>query len=317
MDYTLNDILKGAVVLPYDETTVNIIADATRSYQLDGDKFCAIDVMMESFLNGTVPESFVAQINTALASNETIKRLPTYILQRVALYKVCVIIDDAEDDFERTVLSSILMNYLVLYKSNFDKLPLSDVLHSFYQYHISSYLAEIDDVEVISSLSIIEKVADKEFIVNNLEDSDRKSLRMMAKESFLFRCERLLEDDIIQQEKNPFVQVYIALKKYIQEADFLYYNISMVRLLALIQNKNSTTKTMRRKLSTIVKELQPYYDRDEEGFYTSSSVILRLIQGDKVNGASTLLNKQFSLEEFAIYIYYELLLEGIIKKITK
>ena len=43
MNYTLNDILKGVVVLPYDETTINLIDEATRSYEGDGEKTLGYD----------------------------------------------------------------------------------------------------------------------------------------------------------------------------------------------------------------------------------------------------------------------------------
>lgn len=313
MNHTLNDILESVVVIPYDENTISLIDDASHTYE-QNDKFEAMDEMIDCFLNGSVTSSFAEHINNALANNESITKLPNYILQHVALYRACVIIDDAENDLERSVLSSILMNYLILYKSNFKNVPLPNVLQSFYQYHISYHLYKIDKVKVGLYSNIIEKVANTNFTENDIESSDVEDLRMMAKESFLYRSELLFKKISIQQQSDPFVQIFIALKNFTQKSDYLFYNLPLVDLLSLIRNEYAI-ENKKRKLSGIINALKPHYNNDD--LYTYSSILLRLLSGEAVIGSTPLLDKQFSVDEFASYLYYEFLIEGIIQKITE
>jgi hypothetical protein len=312
MNYTLNDILEGVVVIPYDEATINIIDEACHSYDAEN-KFEAMDEMIDSFLNSNVSSSFARHINDALANNHTITKLPCYILQRVALYKACIIIDDADNDLERSILSTILMNFMILYKNDFESLALPKVIHSFYQYHIAKYIADNDIIITNSMPNIICKIADSDFTISNIKEADEEALRIMAKESFLYSTEHLLSTDNNGIELDPFIKGSVALKNFTQNSVYLYYNIPITTILFLIFKENGVIKKKKR-LNSIIEMIKPYIQDKNTALHTKSSIILRLVNEETVIGASSILNKTFSLEEFASYIYYELLIECIIKK---
>lgn len=311
MNYTLNDILKGVVVLPYDETTINLIDEATRSYEGDGDKYYVMDELMNYFFCGVVQSKFTKHINTALAGNETITNLPSYIMRRIALYKVCIEVDETDDKLEQAVLSSIFMNYLVLYKSNFASLPIPEVVYSFYQYHISSYLKTNDEIAIGQNTNIIAKIADKNFTLNDIKEEEISDLRIIAKEAFLYRCEKYLKNGTIQTENDSSVKVFKAVQEYVLKADYLYYDISFLQFLPSLTT-DKMKKVNSRKLSNIIKVCRQSCAGLND-LVSSSSIILRLIAGQTVAGSSDLLNKRFTLEEFATYLYYEFLIERIIK----
>lgn len=310
MDYTLNDILKGVVVLPYDEDTVNLIDEATRSYEGDGDKYYVMDELMNYFFCGVEQSEFTEHINTALAGNKTITKLPSYIMRRIALYKVYIEVDETDDELEQVVLSSAFMNYLVLYKSNFDSLPIPEIVYSFYRYHLAAYFKQNDTISISNDTNIIAKIADEDFTINNLGEDEIGDLRMITKEAFLFRSEKIFNNESIQTEKDSFVRVFKAVKEYIQKADYLYYNISFLQFLPLIINKKEEEDS--KELASIINSLKQNNAETNE-LVSSSSIILRLIAGQTVPGSAELLNKQFSLEELTVYLYYEFLIERIIK----
>lgn len=315
MNYTLKDILKGVVVLPYDDTTISTIDDAIHSYGDSSDIFITMDEMAECFLTGKYISSFAKHINESLVSNETITKLPPYILQRMALYKAYIIVDESENELEQAVLASIFMNYLILFKSDFDSLPMPNVVLSFYKYHISSYLTKADNVKVCGHQSLIEEIAHPNFTGSNIEPSKLDELKMMAKESFLYRSEKIFDSLNIMDINNSFKMVFSVLEEYIQRADYLYYNIPFQMIFTWIEDRVSLKRTERKKLSTIIDMVKPSCFHKE--CYTSSSILLRLINGKKFNRSKILMSKQFSLEEFAAYLYYELLIERIIEKITE
>lgn len=316
MTYTLKNMLEDVVVLPYDDTTLTTLDEAIHSYGDSSDTFIVMDEMTECFLTGKYISSFAEHINASLDSNKTITKLPLYILQRMALYKAYIIVNESEDELTQAVLASIFMNYLILFKSDFNSLPMPDVILSFYKYHISSYLAKTDNVKVCGQQSLIEEIAHHGFSASSIDSSKLDELKMMAKESFLYRSEKKFNEQNIRSIDDPFVKVYTALKAYIQASDHLYYNIPYQMILEWIFDEEPLKRTARKKLSTIIDTVKPNGSHIKE-CYTSSSILLRLILGEKIKRSEVLMNKQFSLEEFTVYLYYELLIERIIAKITE
>lgn len=83
-----------------------------------------------------------------------------------------------------------------------------------------------------------------------------------------------------------------------------------MQFLPLIINKKE--KEDSKELASIINSLKQNNAETNE-LVSSSSIILRLITGQTVPGSAELLNKSFSLEEFTVYLYYEFLIERIIK----
>jgi hypothetical protein len=276
-----------------------------------------MDVMTDLFLNGMGKSSlsFEECINKALSDNKTITRLPSYVIQRLAVYKMYIMIEEEGNKLTQSVLVTILMNYLILYKGKFNEVPLPKLIHSFYKYRLCTYLEKNDKICLRrNSSSVISKVADKKFDVSDLTDDDLAPLKEMAKEACMYRCNLLLSDKTIKDEEDLFVRAYIALKNYVQAIDYPFYNIALNDLLSQIFSKVELNR--KKKLRTIVGKLSSKSTNDENvGCYTSSSIILRLIQGQKVVGSECILEEQFSLFEFAAYLYYELLVERILETI--
>lgn len=316
MECKLEHILKGAVVLPYDDVTTEIIDNAVRAYtNEEEDVFSLMDEMLECFLTGNNSSEFAKQVNIALAENNTIKKIPSYVVRRLALYKIYVLIEKNEDKEEKSVLASMLMNYIILRRVDLNSLPLKDVLLSFYAYHIASYIEEMDKVEVCGSPCLIGKVASKNFKINQLtSETDLSALQIMAKEANMFRCERLLAEDSIQSVNDPYVKVFVALRRYFEKLQYPYYNIKLNDILQMIFPNG--VKSGSKQLDNIIESILSVCNIANSGVNTKSSVIIRLFQEPTAIGELTILKERFSVKEFAAWLYYELLIECVIDKIS-
>lgn len=141
-----------------------------------------------------------------------------------------------------------------------------------------------------------------------ISENDANDLRLAFKEATLYRIERLLTSDLIQKIDNPFTRIYVGLSKMFENLPYLFYNLDVKRIVGLLDKDEKK----RKKLSNIIDDiLNSDYKFDQD--YSETSVILSMINGKKQEVAGDLMLSQ---KEFAIYLYYELLIEKIIYSIN-
>jgi hypothetical protein len=211
----------------------------------------------------------------------------------------------------------MLMNYLILSRPDFINVPLKKIIHSLYKYHISTYLEENDKIGVGGTSCIIGKIASKGFTVSRLsDDKDKKYLRMMAKEAFMFRCKNLFAEDIIINEINPYIKVSVAFYKYFAMVPYPYYNITLSMILQMIFPEG-VPQVRPKQLQKIITDVSSAGEINIDVIQTKTSIIAQMLKGNTVAGANPILKERFSVKEFAAYLYYELLIECIISKISE
>lgn len=97
----------------------------------------------------------------------------------------------------------------------------------------------------------------------------------------------------------------------IDRMDYLFYNVDVMDVINSLLTVEEQSK--RKKLDSIISKISENVDEELE-YYTSSSILIRLINGDKSSFVKGLRSQSFPIKEFAIYLYFELLLERIIQK---
>ena len=128
----------------------------------------------------------------------------------------------------------------------------------------------------------------------------------MFKEAELFRIERLLTSDTIQNIENPYVRVYMGLYNMFNNLTYYFYNLDLNRIIELLLNDKDDKK--RKKLSNIIDDIVQYgckYNFD----CCETSIILFMVKGKNEKPIGDLI---LPIKEFVVYLYYELLTEKII-----
>lgn len=139
-----------------------------------------------------------------------------------------------------------------------------------------------------------------------VSEEDAQTLRLVFKESELYRIERLLMSEDIQKIENPFERVYVGLRKMFDGLPYYYYDLDLSRIIGLLIGSMDGKK--RKKLSNIVNDIvQSGYVVDDA--YCETSVILGMIDGKEEGVVGDIM---LSIKEFAVYLYYEILTEKII-----
>ncbi len=304
----LSKMLRGDVAIPYSESMVDAIDQACRSYE-NGDIYVLMDEMLECFLIGKVSQSFKTHMEKILEMDS----IPTNVVQRIAQYRCYTMVMEEEDELKKSILATIFMNYILAVRGCFNKLPHAEIMIQLYDYHISNYIEKNDKIETDGEISIIEMIASADSVVEILTDEENvnKQLKSIAKQASLYRYKRIIEETEIKSIGDPFLRVYKGLSDLIDKMDYLFYNVDVVDVINSLLTAEEQSK--RKKLDSIISKISENVNEELE-YYTSSSIMIRLIDGEKSLSMNGLRNQSFSIKEFAIYLYFELLLERIIQK---
>ncbi len=304
----LSKMLRGDVAIPYSESMVDAIDQACRSYE-NGDIYVLMDEMLECFLIGKVSQSFKKHMEKILEMDS----IPTNVVQRIAQYRCYTMVMEEEDELKKSILATIFMNYILAVRGCFNKLPHAEIMIQLYDYHISNYIEKNDKIETDGEISIIEMIASADSVVEILTDEENvdKQLKSIAKQASLYRYKRIIEETEIKSIGDPFLRVYKGLSDLIGNMDYLFYNVDVIDVINSLLTTEEQSK--RKKLDSIISKISEKVNEELE-YYTSSSIMIRLIDGDKSLFMKGLRNQSFSIKEFAIYLYFELLLERIIQK---
>ena len=197
------------------------------------------------------------------------------------------------------------MNYMLVAKALKRSIPNTSCLLKAYDYHLSRYLKNIDKLPE-NLLSDLRTEVPKAKFPLEISKENEVALRLVFKEAELYRIERLLTSNEIQNIENPFAKVYVGLSKMFDSLSYYFYNLDLNRIIGLLIENKDEKKRM--KLTKIIGEIfQTGYGFDNS--YSETSVILWMISGERFGLIGDVM---LSIKEFAIYLYYELLTEKII-----
>lgn len=303
MNIDLDQILDGATAIPYSDTLITTLDTACHTYKIDNE-FGRVDELVVGLVTGIIPNEFKKHIEEAMQEQE-FHEIPTNdVLVRLAQYIVLKTILENEDELNKAICASKLMNYMLVAKALKRPIPNVDTLLKVYDYHISKYLKEVDTLPEDIQTDIRSTIPEEDFPLE-ISEEDADALRLIFKEAELYRIEHLLSSDEIQKIESPFVKVYIGLSKMFDHLAYCFYNIDLKKVIRLLLNN----KKARKKLSNIIEELVQS-KCEFNANCSETSVILSMIKGEKQEVVSD--NVMLTIEEFAIYLYYELLTEKII-----
>ena len=303
MNIDLNQILDGATAIPYSDTLISTLDTACHTYKIENE-LERVDELVVGFVTGIIPNGFKKHIEEAMREQE-FHEIPTNdVLVRLAQYIVLETILENEDELNKAICASKLMNYMLVTKALKRPIPNADSLLEVYEYHISEYLKDVDTVPEDIQTDIRTTIPAEDFPLE-ISEEDADALRLIFKEAELYRIEHWLTSDEIQDIESPFVKVYIGLSKMFDHLAYCFYNIDLKKVIRLLLNN---TKKTRKKLSNIIEELVQS-KCEFNANCSETSVILSMIKGkNQVDSGNVILN----IEEFAVYLYYELLTEKII-----
>lgn len=316
----LKRFLEGAVVIPYNENVLKVINQACHNFYNgeNDDKFRIMENLAVYFLVGIENRAFLSALNAAVAEEGSLTTLPIGVVQRLAGYSCyCMVMEEA-DIRDSSILATIFMNFILLVKRHINRIPCGDLIQEMYRKHISYYLKVIDRLDDTGDLTLIQNIAESDDSLSyfkDLEDDDDidVKLKKLAKSSAFYEYQKIFNNKDLQVISDPFVKVFITLCKFKNRMKYCYYDFPFYdATMNLLSEEESKT---RKSIQKIAESLKPYATKYIKDLYSASSLLLRLAKGETDTCLNNISAIQLNIKEFCVYLYYELLIDNILKQV--
>ena len=159
---------------------------------------------------------------------------------------------------------------------------------------------------------LIEEEILKNMELNEKEDETNinKQLLVLAKSAAFYLYDKIFNGNDVKNIEDPFARIFVALCKMVHETSYSYYDYPFyLKSMELLSNDECKS---RKSIGKIIDSVQSYADEWPEYLNSNSSLLLRLIKKENRESISTMLTTQLGIKEFTVYLYYELMVEGIL-----
>lgn len=309
MSYSLKKMLAGTTAIPYNDKLIQTLSAACDSYN-KADCLKTVSELTRAFISGIIPQCFRKYIQNAIEGNVPVIVVPNEALVCLAQYAVLSRIQGEEDELKQSVYATMLMNYMLVQRNQFDKIPNKEEVLSVYKYHISHYIVSHDKIKIGMASDLRASVPHNENVMSELTTDNLEEIRAVYKESAFYMLEKRLESEEIRSIENPFARIYCGLTDMLDSIPYLYYNIRIDNVFSKICNEKELKS--RKKLSSILSDIRNHTNDYE--FNDDTSVLLCAVgeKGPDCAAWTNVLSQQFNLKEFSIYLYFEILIDKII-----
>lgn len=300
MEMNLKDMLTDNLVVPFEDEILNRLEQICQKYsdELDASEMASRYInsvlMNESDLDlkETIEGKYQAEYKTSI-------HLPKCVMRPLTVYIVHHMITNEGNIWPYLAIR----NCLALCVGEFERVPYPEFF---------IYVVDYTDA-LLKSKSKIETVDDKSFMKGLFHDkyttldlSKKESQDMMkniVRDAWYYRIQNQLLD--LPEADNLYARIYKMLKDLVDSMPWELHNeqsLSQIRQITKQAKPNKITiRQIVEKVSSVVDEYECLDD---------SSVLLRVMSNSQDNlRSSGFMDKQLSAKEFALYLYYELLLE--------
>lgn len=303
----LQKVINKHLFVPIEEDLTERLIAVSNSLTaaMDSD---AVDKWSRAFFMNSVSPSFknmfVAQYKL-LYDEEPY--FPPVVFEILETFQVLLAIqsDDLDSDL-REQFSLIVRNNAVWRKGNWYGLLCPEWIEQMYVYYSNDgdkTLKYTYDYEIL-----LKAVASHNtWAETGLEISDAKvynQLRSLCTSVVRGKVKAFAETPAFRNLSSPFAQVYLLVNKMVNDWQWKYIDKSPVRRIKSAMGDNCKKRKM---LSGIANEVRDQLRTDLTVPTMDSSVLLARIATGEV---SSIDGRQFTVLEFGIYLYYELLLES-------
>lgn len=303
MEVKLKNLLEGALVVPYDEGTITRLETVCDSFIEDEDfnddiiTDLAVIVLthtQNAVIKGRFEKSYQSQ-------NEGFISLPRSVIEALSAFTINKALEKDEVSYYLALLNCIVLVNGRLEHVSFPELFADCVEKS---------------IQGVDSLATLENVEDETFINDLFKENssligstmDAPKLlviKKLVREAWYHRMKEYIDSEELQ-EYSAYEKVFVAIRHIVNNMPWTFLNqqaMQQIRDLTPLSNEPPLS------IKEIIDKVRPLY-ANEDSLSCSSSILLQVI-ADKDAKAATwpFMNSTLTVREFAVYLYYELLLE--------
>lgn len=303
MEFSLNELLDKALVVPYDEEVVNRLEEVCCCYVDDEEAFnddSITDLMMIVLTHSPVTSLKNVLEKSYKEKNDEEFLIPRSVCETLAAFMLMLAMEKGDISYKLA-----LLNTLIILNEQLDRFPYA----SFFAKAVQDALCDIDkdgELEITDETAFINKLFNKKTTTPvSMNDDELQSAKNLARKAWYFEVREFIEGEQLKKF-HTYTKVFKALTHIVNSMPWDYYNKKALQQIKEITgNSNSKPKTV----EEIIGMVRPLYDSRQD-VKCRSSVLLQVI-ADENHEYSKLafMKSKLTVREFAIWLYYELLLE--------
>lgn len=312
MEETLKNMLKGTLIVPYDDSVIEELVMVCNSYVVDDDfSIEEFENLVQTLLSKLQTGSLCKTLEDKYKdkTGEEIK-LPKCTWIPLTAFILFLSVKYSELDSElRAIYSAIVMNYMILQKGNFSNVPFKKYIIQFYG-HFDKHIEEKNKILKSDDDSLLNRIlTDVNFMQN--ERISNGDLLYIANDAAKYRMTQLMKSDELTNINNLFIRTYNGLVIFFEKLPWLYLDFTIQDIVQLLLPQNNNSE---KKLKNILDDIRSMDNFTAPQYGSNSSILLRLLGNDSEIEKTSIVEQKFTSKEFCVYLYYELMLEKKLKE---
>lgn len=334
-NYSLKTLLDSVLITPVTDELIAHLDDVCTKYVSDISNE-GVDECVRSFVNQTVNADleelcklYDSAEDDAYEENEDsvdsdeveedresiLSNLPPIINIVMSGY-CCQRLCEDKQSIKAAICSLSLMNIVKQYWFNPARLLFPEMISNMYFRYDCYQEIMINGINKLKETELIVPLIFKDGIdIESIEDSTKfhAEIQSLAYYASKYHVEEFIKDNIIESgSQQPYNDVYKSICSIINATPWIYLNNNPKSIVGEITpNLNGNSK---KTLKDILAEINDISIIEDFQPLSQSSILLNLICKKELTGREALLNKKISVQQFAIALYYELLLETLLKE---
>ena len=302
MEIALKKLLEGALVVPYSDEEIERL-EKVCSAVLEGNEFsddtvADLAIMVLTHIPNTVlKDEFETEYE---AQNETKITLPRSVCETLAAYTVYKAIE--KDD---VAYQLALLNTMVIMDEKWEHVPYPEL----FAYCIEKSIATVDgkaNMGDVADESLFTQIFDGQKLKGqSVDDTMLAAMKSIARDAWYHRTQAFLDGEELK-EHSTYIKVFVGLSHIVDSMPWDFLNQRVLEQIRTIVPRGNAKELT---IAEIIEQVKPYYDTERD-LNSHSSILLHMMADDDYEGHDwVLVNSKLSVRKFAIYLYYELMLE--------
>ena len=306
MEIKLKNLLQRTLVVPFDVEETELLEKVCETYVDDedfsDDSVADLAIVVLTHTPNEHVKKKLAELYEELRNESLSMAKP--VCEALAAYTLYKATDNGD-----IANNLAMLNCMVLMNKRWEHTPFPDLFAAC----IEKSQKEVDN------MCRLESVDDAVFLTklygnnNELEETALDSellkiLKQLARDAWYHRTHDYINSEELKKF-NTYIKAYVALEHIVSSMPWDFLN---ERVITQIKELVPNTKAKAMTIEAIAEMLRPYYDKKKEPS-SHSSLLLHVI-ADKEHRAMTwpFMKTKLTVREFAVYLYYELILEKYI-----
>lgn len=303
MDIELKNLLQRTLVVPYDDEETARLERVCDAYVQDedfsDDTVADLAIMVMSHTQDDRSKKKFAKIYEV--QNGGSLALSKSVCEALGAYTVYKAASSGDITYNLALLNCMVLMNKRWEHTSFPELFAECIETALRIVDNESRLEMVDDTDYLTKL-----FGSKDELENTTMDNDSlKIVKQLARDAWYHRTHEYINSEELKGY-NTYIKAFVALQYIVNSMPWNFLN---ERAVEQIKEIASNTKAKELTIEEIVGLVRPYYDIDSE-LNSHSSLLLQVI-ADKEHRATgwPFMKTSLSVREFAVYLYYELILE--------